>query len=111
MYYLRQTKLKSLQVDDLGWNDISFHGSCDYDTPKLDALHTESLELYNYYTQHICSPSRAAFLSGRYPINMGLQNDVIDATAAYATPLDHVFFGKDLQRAGYGTHMIGYGMI
>jgi len=96
-----------IMVDDLGWNDVSFHGSCDFDTPKLDALHADSLELHNYYVQHICSPSRAAFLGGRYPINTGLQNDVIDASAAYGTPLDHMFVSQDLQRAGYGTHLIG----
>ena len=57
-------------VDDLGWSDVGFHGS-KIRTPNIDSLATEGVILDNYYVQPICSPTRSALLSGRYPIHTG----------------------------------------
>lgn len=38
-------------VDDLGWNDVSFHGGCDFKTPNIDSLAENALQLTNYYVQ------------------------------------------------------------
>lgn len=57
-------------VDDLGWSDVSFHGS-KIKTPNVDKLAAEGVILDNYYVQPICTPTRASLLSGRYPIHTG----------------------------------------
>ena len=58
-------------VDDFGWSDVGFHGS-KINTPNMDKMAAEGVILDNYYVQPICSPTRSALLSGRYPIHTGL---------------------------------------
>ena len=58
-------------VDDFGWSDVGFHGS-KINTPNMDKLAAEGVILDNYYVQPICSPTRSALLSGRYPIHTGM---------------------------------------
>lgn len=57
-------------ADDLGWSDVGFHGS-DIKTPNIDKLATEGVILDNYYVQPLCSPTRSALMTGRYPIHTG----------------------------------------
>ena len=58
-------------ADDMGYNDIGFLGSDIY-TPELNRLANESIRLNNHYVQFLCSPSRAALLTGRYPVRISL---------------------------------------
>ena len=68
-------------ADDLGYNDIGYAGD-DFAglTPTLDALRRRGIDLQNYYTQQLCTPARAALLTGRYPYKMGMQGAAL-ATA------------------------------
>lgn len=59
-------------ADDLGWNDLGFHGSV-IRTPHLDALAAGGVVLDNYYVQPLCTPSRSQLLTGRYQVQGGLQ--------------------------------------
>ncbi|MGL6180978.1 MAG: sulfatase-like hydrolase/transferase, partial [Aestuariivirga sp.] len=54
-------------ADDLGWKDVGFHGS-DIQTPNLDQLAKTGLELQEFYVQPMCTPTRAALMTGRYPM-------------------------------------------
>ncbi|XP_020620265.1 arylsulfatase B-like isoform X2 [Orbicella faveolata] len=58
-------------ADDLGFDDVSFHGSKQILTPNLDGMANSGIILNNYYVQHICTPTRSALMTGRYPIHTG----------------------------------------
>ncbi len=55
-------------VDDLGWDDVGYHGS-DILTPHIDELALEGVRLDRYYVQRTCTPSRASLLTGRYDVS------------------------------------------
>lgn len=96
-----------LLADDLGWNDLSFHGSPQIPTPNLDSLAQSGVILNNYYVLPVCSPSRGALMTGLYPIHTGLQHDVIYVTQPWGLPLNKTLLPQHLRKLGYETHAIG----
>ena len=76
-------------------------------TPALSALAARGLVLDNYYVQPLCTPTRAAFLTGRHPVQLGLQHGVIRDSVPDAVPINETMLPQVLQSAGYRTHMIG----
>ena len=74
-----QPHIVILLADDLGWGDVGFHGS-KIGTPNIDALAARGVRLEQFYVQPVCSPTRAALLTGRYPMRLGLQVGVIQRT-------------------------------
>lgn len=63
-------------ADDLGWKDVGFHGS-DIRTPNIDRLAQTGARLKQLYARPMCTPTRAALMTGRYPFRYGLQTAVI----------------------------------
>ncbi len=93
-------------VDDLGFADTGFQGS-DIATPALDALAAEGAELTDFYVQPMCTPTRAALMTGRYPLRYGLQSGVIPGAGRYGLPADEYTLPQMLRDAGYRTAMVG----
>ncbi len=93
-------------ADDLGWADVGFHGS-DIKTPNLDKLAGAGVTFDEFYTQPMCTPTRAAFLTGRYPLRYGLQTGVIPSPGSYGLALDEVLLPEVMKDAGYKTALVG----
>ena len=93
-------------ADDLGWKDVGYHGS-DIKTPNIDALAQTGARLEQYYVQPMCTPSRAAFMTGRYPMRYGLQTAVIPSAGRYGLATDEWLLPQALKQAGYQTAIVG----
>lgn len=93
-------------ADDMGWGDVGWHGS-EIKTPNLDALAKAGARLEQFYVQPVCSPTRAAFMTGRYPMRYGLQVGVVRPWAQYGLPLDERILPQALKEAGYETAISG----
>lgn len=93
-------------ADDLGWNDVGFHGG-EIETPNIDRLAREGTQLDSFYVQPVCSPTRAALLTGRYPIRTGTQAGVIRPFARVGVPARERFLSQALKDAGYETAICG----
>jgi arylsulfatase A-like enzyme len=89
-------------ADDLGWADVPWHGS-QYKMPNLAALAEKSLKLESHYVHPMCSPTRAAFMTGRYASRFG----VTQAQNPRALPWNTVTLARALKTAGYDTAITG----
>lgn len=95
-----------LLADDLGWGDVGFHGS-EIGTPNIDALARRGVRLEQFYAQPVCSPTRGALLTGRYPMRLGLQVGVVRPWAQHGLPLDERTLPEALGEVGYATAICG----
>jgi arylsulfatase A-like enzyme len=94
-------------VDDMGRADCGFMGGKEIRTPQIDKLAAAGARLDSYYVQPLCSPTRAALLTGRYPMRYGLQQGVVKPWAQYGLPLEETTLADDLKTAGYVTGIFG----
>lgn len=92
--------------DDQGWADVGWHGS-EIQTPNLDKIAAAGAKLEQFYVLPVCSPTRAALLTGRYPMRMGLQTGVVRPYAQYGLPLEERTLPQALREAGYTTAICG----
>jgi len=90
--------------DDLAFGDLACHGNPHVATPHLDALHTQSTRLTRYGSGPVCTPARAAVMTGRYPYRTGAIDTYLGRSMMHAdeTTLAHV-----LRDAGYATCLSG----
>jgi arylsulfatase B len=95
-----------LLADDLGWNDVGFHGS-NLRTPNLDRLALEGAALNAFYVQPYSSQTRAALLTGRYPLRYGLQTLSIQPANRYGLPPEERTLAQALKESGYRTAFVG----
>ena len=93
-------------ADDQGWKDVGFHGS-DIRTPTLDRLASGGARLEQFYGQPMCTPSRAALMTGRYPHRYGLQTIVIPSNGRYGLATDEWLLPQALKESGYRTAIVG----
>jgi arylsulfatase A-like enzyme len=106
-------------IDDLGWMDVGYNGSKFYETPNLDKLSKESVRFNQAYAAcHVCSPTRASIMSGKYPARINL-TDWLPGRKDYAfqklknvTVNQHLPFEEKplpavLKENGYRTAIVG----
>ena len=93
-------------VDDLGWADISLRGA-PFKTPNIDSLFKDGVSLNRFYTTPICSPTRAALMTGRDPLKLGVAYSVIMPWMNNGIHPDEHFMPESFQKNGYQTAMFG----
>jgi arylsulfatase A-like enzyme len=93
-------------ADDLGNADLGYRGS-DIKTPNIDKLASEGVRCENFHGMPVCTPSRAALMTGRYPMRYGLQTLVIFPSHSYGLPTDERTLPQALKEVGYDTYMVG----
>ena len=91
-------------ADDLGWGDLGFHKSR-IATPNLDQLARDGVELQRFYVYPVCSPTRAAFLTGQMPRRFGVVYPLNPHEQGMPAGLPTL--PRTLQSAGYQTFLVG----
>ena len=98
-------------TDDLGYSDVGCYGASSVKTPHIDRLAAEGVRFTDFHTAaSICSPSRAAFLTGAYPQRAGLYMGLNpNRTAHWFLGLnpDEITIAEQFKQQGYATHMVG----
>ncbi|XP_077637713.1 steryl-sulfatase [Lonchura striata] len=102
-----------LMADDLGIGDLGCYGNRTLRTPNIDRLAEEGVTLTQHIaTSPLCTPSRAAFLTGRYPIRSGMAafsrvGVFLFSASSGGLPSEEITFSKLLKQKGYATALIG----
>lgn len=95
-------------ADDLGYGDLGCYGATDLSTPNLDQLAKDGVRFTSYYANGaICSPTRAAFVTGRYQQRLGLDNALTYQEMGRGLPADGQTLATDLRAKGYATGISG----
>jgi arylsulfatase A-like enzyme len=108
---VERPNLLFILADDLGYGDLSCYGRPDYRTPAIDQLAREGLQFMSAYAAApVCTPTRCAFHTGRYPqrLPVGLEEPLKPRTGAHlGLPPDHPTIATLLKKVGYETALIG----
>lgn len=108
-------------VDDLGWKDLGSYGSTFYDTPNIDALATHGIRFTDAYTASpVCSPTRAAIMTGKDPVRVGITDwipgmpveraedpGLVPPEDIHNLPLEEVTIAEAFKEHGYKTFFAG----
>ena len=106
-------------VDDMGWTDVGCYGSSFYETPNIDKFAQEGLKFTNAYaTCHVCSPTRASILTGKYPARLHLTDwlpgrrefpfqKFLNAEINQHLPYEETTIAEALREEGYSTAIFG----
>lgn len=93
--------------DNVAWADLGVYGNARARTPALDALAAGGVRFTQYYVAHVvCSPSRAALLTGRQPFRTGIVG-VLRPDSPSGLPADEITIARLLKQQGYATQAIG----
>ncbi|HEX9795326.1 MAG TPA: arylsulfatase [Planctomycetota bacterium] len=93
-------------ADDLGWQDVGWH-EAPFATPNLDRIANKGVALERFYVHPVCSPTRAALLTGRAPVRYGIQYSPIKPWEDRGLPPEATTLAELLHDAGYATALVG----
>lgn len=95
-------------MDDLGYGDLQVYGATDVKTPNLNRLAADGVRLTDCYAAaSLCTPTRAAFMTGRYQHRVGLENVLTPSDRDRGLPATEPTLPRYLKDAGYATGLIG----
>ncbi|MDA2928588.1 sulfatase [Acidobacteria bacterium AH-259-O06] len=92
-------------ADDLGYNDLGVFGSPLIETPRLDQMTKEGMKFTSFYTQAVCGPSRAAIMTGCYPVRVAEPDNVKNQHTVLHP--DEITLAETLKASGYATACLG----
>ena len=92
-------------ADDLGWNDVSYHGS-EIKTPNIDKLISSGVELDRFYVQPTCSPTRAELMTGKSAMRLGITRP-ISKNQKLGLGLEEKILPQYLKELNYSTYLLG----
>ncbi|TWU51394.1 sulfatase-like hydrolase/transferase [Rubripirellula reticaptiva] len=95
-----QPNVVVMLADDLGWGAVSYHSDWT-ETPNVDRLAGEGIELDRFYVAPMCTPTRAGLMTGRYPIRFGLARAVIPPQRNFGLSVQERTIADALGEAGY----------
>jgi len=109
-----------IMIDDLGWMDIACQGATEYQTPNIDRLASQGMRFTDAYAAApVCSPTRAAAMTGLAPARLKITNHIPDRWSFYKDRTlgpgesvnqlspNYTTIAERLKQAGYGTAFIG----
>ncbi len=105
-YAAERPHIVYILADDLGYKDLGFQGG-KIATPNLDKLAASGVTLGSFYVQPFSSQTRAALLTGRYPMRYGLQTLSIVRASQFGLPTEERTLAQALKEVGYRTAFIG----
>ena len=109
--FARPPNFVIILADDLGYGDLGCYVHPSIRTPNLDRMAAEGLRFTDFYsTAEVCTPSRAALLTGRYPVRSGMCGEkrrVLWTFAQSGLPQEEITLAEALQARGYATAHIG----
>ncbi len=106
-------------VDDLGWSDLGCYGSQFHESPNIDNFATHAVRFTNAYAAcHVCSPTRASIMTGKYPARLGLTDwltgrkdypfqKLKNVETIQELPFEETTIAEALKKHGYATAHIG----
>jgi arylsulfatase A-like enzyme len=95
-------------LDDLGYGDLGCYGCEDIRTPHIDRLARQGVRLTDFYSNGpLCTPTRAALMTGRYQQRVGLEWAIAPGEKEPGLPVDETTLARSLKRQGYATALIG----
>lgn len=104
----RKPNLVFILVDDMGYGDLSSYGATDLRTPSIDRLAKEGIKLTNCYSNGpVCTPTRAAFITGRYQQRVGLEWATGPGMKEPGLPVEETSIARMLKQNGYATALFG----
>jgi arylsulfatase A len=93
-------------TDDQGYADLSSYGHPTINTPRIDRMAHEGIRLTSFYAAPSCTPSRAQFLTGRYPVRSG-ELQPTGPGSPVGLPKNEITLAEALKARGYRTGMVG----
>jgi arylsulfatase A-like enzyme len=104
----RKPNIIFILVDDMGYGDLGCYGASDIRTPNIDRLAQEGVKLTDHYSNGpVCTPTRAAFITGRYQQRVGLEWAIFPGQKEPGLPVSETSIARMLKDNGYATGIFG----